>query len=277
MPQARKTAGKGVKLTVETCVRAREAILVAIIAVDIEFADTVHTLQLLEAVERDLASTRDKLEQLGAFFLIEGADCTPEPLDLRRGGRVVVIIGIILPLIDVDLRKTRDQKFQLLFVEDGDQVWRNDLVEAGQEIVDLLLDRLDESVLDNALDIVLLVLLGDGDVAAVLDQVDDLLLAKVVSFDGEGLSNNIRDIILQHPEQRLVVVQIQRFHILDRDSPAEDLLVNSAREMTVQNASLVESLGDDPPNESEEQKMLRVNATEAVRVECGPIRSNGGE
>lgn len=81
MPQA-KDSGMGVKLTVETCVCARKAILIAIVAVDVELADTVHTLQLLEAVKRNLASTRDKLEQLSTFLLIEGADRTPEPLDL---------------------------------------------------------------------------------------------------------------------------------------------------------------------------------------------------
>lgn len=69
--------------TVKAGVRGREAILVAIIAMDVESADSIHTLQLLEPVQRHLAGSGDELEQLGAFFFVERADSTPQPLDLR--------------------------------------------------------------------------------------------------------------------------------------------------------------------------------------------------
>lgn len=41
-----------------------------------------------------------------------------------------MVLGIALPVIDVDLRKTRDEEFEFLFVENSDQVCWNDFMEA---------------------------------------------------------------------------------------------------------------------------------------------------
>jgi len=49
---------------------------------DVEPAESIHTLELLEAVEWYFAGTRHELEQLGCLFLVETAHCTPEPLHL---------------------------------------------------------------------------------------------------------------------------------------------------------------------------------------------------
>ena len=76
---------------------------------DIEPTEPIHALQLAESVKRYLASTRDELEKLRSLFFVKGAYGTPEPLDLRGRGRVVVVIGVILPVVYVDVWKTRDQ------------------------------------------------------------------------------------------------------------------------------------------------------------------------
>ena len=117
-------------LTVETRVRAWKAVLVTIVPMDVEPADPVHALKLLEPVERNFTGTGDELQQLGPFFLVKRAHRTPEPLDLRRRGRIVVIFGVHLPVIHVNFRKTRDQQFELLLVEDGDEIGRNDFMES---------------------------------------------------------------------------------------------------------------------------------------------------
>ena len=51
--------------------RTWETILVAVITVDVETAHSVHALEFLESIQRHLASTRNELQKLGAFFLIE--------------------------------------------------------------------------------------------------------------------------------------------------------------------------------------------------------------
>lgn len=70
---------------------------------DIEATEAIHALELLEAVERHLTRSRDELQQLGALLLVVGADGSPQPLDLRRGGRVVVVLGVGLPVVDIDV------------------------------------------------------------------------------------------------------------------------------------------------------------------------------
>lgn len=59
------------KLTVETCVRAGQTSLVAIVTVDVELAHSVHAFQFLETVERYLGGTGDELQQLGTLLLVK--------------------------------------------------------------------------------------------------------------------------------------------------------------------------------------------------------------
>ena len=62
---------------------ARQTILAAIITVNVELGKAIHALKLLEAIERNLGSSSDELQELGFLFLVEAADSAPEPLDLR--------------------------------------------------------------------------------------------------------------------------------------------------------------------------------------------------
>ena len=97
---------------------------------DIEFRKPIHALQLTKAVEWDFACTSDKLQQLSTFFFVERTDCTPEPLNLRGGGLIVVIFGMIFPVINVDVGKAGDEKLELLLVEDRNEFRRNNVMEA---------------------------------------------------------------------------------------------------------------------------------------------------
>ena len=62
--------GEG-KLTVKARVRAWKPILAAVITVDVESTEAIHTLQLPEAVQRYLASSGNELQQLGTLLLVE--------------------------------------------------------------------------------------------------------------------------------------------------------------------------------------------------------------
>lgn len=113
--------------------RRRQTIFVAIIAVDVESVDAIHTLQLLETVEGHLAGSCHKLQQFSALFLVERSQSSPEPLDLLRRWIIVVVLCVALPVVDVDVRQTGDQELQLLLVEDRDQLCRNDFVETCRD------------------------------------------------------------------------------------------------------------------------------------------------
>ena len=97
------------KRTVKAGVCGRQAVLISIIAMNIEAVDAVHAFELFKSIERYLASTGDKLQQLGQFFLVKRSDSPPEPLDLWRRRIVVVILSISFPIVNINVWETRDQ------------------------------------------------------------------------------------------------------------------------------------------------------------------------
>lgn len=92
------------RLTIEAGMRGRKSVLAAKVLMNAEVCEAVHAFKLLEAVERDLSSTSNELQELGALFLAKRSYCSPEPLDLRRAGIVVLIVGVCLPVGDIDVR-----------------------------------------------------------------------------------------------------------------------------------------------------------------------------
>jgi len=160
-----------------------QTILTAVIAVDVELGEAVHALKLLETIERHLTSTGNELKQLGLLFLLERSDSAPEPLDLWRCSCVVVVLGVVLPVIHIDVRQTGNEKFELLFAEDGDELRRDDIVEALEEVLELLLNGAYKTVLSDKADVLVLVIFGDGNVTTVFDEVDGLHLSKGFDFN----------------------------------------------------------------------------------------------
>jgi hypothetical protein len=99
-------------------VGSRQTILVAVCTVNVESVDTVHALQLLEAIQRYLTRACDELKELSKLFFVERSHCAPEPLNLLRRRRVVLVLCIALPVVNVDIWQTGDKQLKLLFVED---------------------------------------------------------------------------------------------------------------------------------------------------------------
>lgn len=58
-------------LTVEASMRTRKPILIAVITMDIETTEAVHSFKLAKSIERYLASSSDELKKLGSLFLVE--------------------------------------------------------------------------------------------------------------------------------------------------------------------------------------------------------------
>ena len=49
---------------------------------------------------------------------------------------------MLLPVLDVDIGDTADEEFEFTFVEDVDEVWGDELVEAGDKGIELLFHSL---------------------------------------------------------------------------------------------------------------------------------------
>lgn len=110
--------------------RGSETVLVAIITMDVEPVDSVHALQFFEAVEWHFTGSSDELEQFGTLFLVEGTHCTPEPLNLGRGRRVIVILSVGFPVVHIDLGQTGNQQLKFLLGENGNQLRWDNFMEA---------------------------------------------------------------------------------------------------------------------------------------------------
>ena len=52
-----------------------------------------------------------------------------------------MVLCVALKVVDVDGGKSRDEEFQLLLVEDGDEPLGNDVVKTVEKSVDLLTNR----------------------------------------------------------------------------------------------------------------------------------------
>ena len=110
---------------------------------------------------------------------------------------------------------TGDEKREFLFVEDGDELWGDDVMktyvdlvscldidgdeDTFNEMLQLLLHRASKAVLDHQLHILLFCFISHGNIAAILYQIHGLPDTKFIGLNGEGLVGDVRDIILQHP------------------------------------------------------------------------------
>lgn len=199
----------------------------------------ITALEILEPIDRDPTRARRKLQQPALLLRVPGADDLPEVLDHVILLLVAAVIGVFLPVVDVDVGDAADQQFEFALVEHVDEVGGDELVEAGDEGVELFGDAFldlpfcDESGLCrvsrsefgygvwvvglNALDILFLGLIGDSNLASSTLQIHRLCLPELVVIHREGQVYDVLDIVLQHPGQISVEVFVDALHVLDLD------------------------------------------------------------
>lgn len=142
------------------------------------------------------------------------------PKVLYHGILLVVpaVVGVLHPIIDVNLGNTTDEQLQLPLVKHIDKICRYELVEALDKGVELLLYTLLNTPFrhkpakyvsigsqnkagqdGNILDVFLLVVVINWDVSSSRLQVNSLLLTKDFVFNGKVLENDIVNVVLEHP------------------------------------------------------------------------------
>ena len=122
------------------------------------------------------------MEQTRLLLGIPGADDLPEVLDDLVLLLVTTVVGVLLPVVDVDISDTTDEKLKLALIEHIDKIGWDQLVESGHESVELFLHSLHNlpfsnqpvdvsqmilwgfSNRENSLDVLWLVLVGDGNI-----------------------------------------------------------------------------------------------------------------
>ena len=78
-----------------------------------------------------------KLQQSRLLFRIPATNAFPELLDDLIILGVATVIGVLLPVLYVDISDTADEQLKLALIEDIDEVCGDQLVEAGDEGVEL--------------------------------------------------------------------------------------------------------------------------------------------
>lgn len=98
--------------------------------------------------------------------------------------------------LHVDLGHTANQQLKLTLIKDINEILRDELAEAGHERLKLLLHTAGDTVLDNAVDVILLVILGDWNITTTGLKFDSDHLAETFFSGGKRLVDDISDIVL---------------------------------------------------------------------------------
>jgi len=175
---------------------------------DRESSGTVTPLQVFESIDGNSRCARGKLQEPALLLGIPRSDGLPEVLDDFILLLITAIVCMFLPVIDINICNAADEELQFSFVKHIHQIWGDQLVETGDEGVELFLNTLHDlpfgdepeigqsvsvrgSVTDQGerggeislLDIFPFVLIGDLNIASIGFEVDGLGLAKLLIFD----------------------------------------------------------------------------------------------
>ena len=129
---------------------------------DCESPGPIATLQILESVDGNSGCASCELQQPRLLLSIPSADnlhfvsdkildkiafhwvgsntYIPEVNNDIIILSVTPVIGVLLPVIDIDISNTTDQQLKLPLVKDVDKLSRDELVEASDKGIELLLD-----------------------------------------------------------------------------------------------------------------------------------------
>ena len=103
---------------------------------------SIGALQILKPIDRNSRSSRRELQQSALLLGVPAANALPEVLDDLVVLGVPSVIGVLLPVLDVDVGDTTDEEFEFALVEDVYEIRGDELVEAGDEGVELFRDAL---------------------------------------------------------------------------------------------------------------------------------------
>jgi hypothetical protein len=107
-----------------------------------ESSRSITSLEILEAVDRDTRSTGSELQQTRLLLRVPAADTLPEVLNDFVVFSVAAVIRVFLPVLDIDIGNTTNEEFEFALVKDIYEIGRDELVETGNEGLELLLNAL---------------------------------------------------------------------------------------------------------------------------------------
>jgi hypothetical protein len=105
-----------------------------------ETSRPITTLQIFKSIDWDAGRSCRELQESALLLRVPRADHLPEVLDHLVALLVAAIVGMLLPVFHVDVGDTADEELEFALVKDVDELGGDELVEAGDEGVELLFD-----------------------------------------------------------------------------------------------------------------------------------------
>lgn len=182
----------------------------------------IRALKILETIDRNTRGTGGELKETRLLLCIPGADDLPEVLDNIILFLVATVVRVLLPVFHINIGNTTNKQLQFAFIKHVNQVSRDEFVETRHERIKLLFNTLldfpfgnqPEVVRNNSsksikaqhlLNILGLVLIGDGKVPTTGHQINSPTFSKFLIINGKVRFNNAFDIII--PVRFLSVTQ----------------------------------------------------------------------
>lgn len=191
----------------------------------------------------------------------------PEVLNDNIVLRISAVVGVFLPVVNIDICDTSDEQLQFTLIKHVDQVRRDHLVEPCNECIELLFHPLLDTPFRDEFHVLFLVLVVDLDVATAFLEIDCDLFAKSLVFNGECAVDDICNVVFHGPSKSPVEFGIDTFHVLEVDFLLEYHLVESANEERVEESPVEDGKAYNSSNELEVPKMLRVDTRMWVDLE----------
>ena len=95
----------------------RQTVDLAICAVDREALHSLHALKIRKASQGYTRGPCCETEHLRALVTVERLECSPPPDDDRIRAGVTMVLCSTSPLVNVDVRRSRNQELHFLLVE----------------------------------------------------------------------------------------------------------------------------------------------------------------
>mmetsp|Transcript_82736 Transcript_82736/g.198528 ORF Transcript_82736/g.198528 Transcript_82736/m.198528 type:complete len:212 (-) Transcript_82736:983-1618(-) len=139
-------------------------------------------------------------------------------------------------------------------------------MQAFEEVLYLLLDRVRHLVLRHELNVLVFVFVGYGQSSALRLEVDHFDLPQLVAFCGEGELDDICDVMIQHPFQIGEVFRIKCFQISRNHLLPQHVLVEASGEPSLQVLAIMNGLANHPSNEVEKLEVVSIDIGHRIRV-----------
>jgi hypothetical protein len=107
---------------------------------DGEPSGTITSLEVFETIDWNSGRARGKLQQARLLLRVPTPNALPKVLNHFVVLSVSAVVGMLLPILDINVCNASNQQLKLALIKNVDQICRYEFVEATDEVLELLFD-----------------------------------------------------------------------------------------------------------------------------------------